>query len=261
MSNVDERNTGRDMCKGIIIAISGRKLAGKNTIAKFIDKYCQEKFNCLPALECSFADALKEFCIDVLGLKYEQCYGTNEEKNTPTEYSWENVEPYLRWKFGSRQFLLYDKAIYDESIQNAESYYAAVSDYYADLQPVDLKFGYMSGRDVMQIFGTDLIRETFGNVWASATIRKIKKHNKFLSLITDNRFPNEVEKVLAEPQGHIIRLTRSPYGTSDLHPSESSLDGFNWNRDRCFVVDNANLTINDQNELVKPIIDSIFYND
>ena len=32
----------------------------------------------------NFADTLKELCIDVLGLTYEQCYGTDEEKNSLT---------------------------------------------------------------------------------------------------------------------------------------------------------------------------------
>tara|TARA_Y100001978_G_C23650049_1_gene412921 strand:- start:747 stop:1301 length:555 start_codon:yes stop_codon:yes gene_type:complete len=32
----------------------------------------------------NFADTLKELCIDVLGLTYEQCYGTDEEKNSTT---------------------------------------------------------------------------------------------------------------------------------------------------------------------------------
>ena len=54
----------------IIIAISGRKGAGKNTLGSFIKKlYCDEyKCNLDSVFECSFADTLKEFCINVLGL-------------------------------------------------------------------------------------------------------------------------------------------------------------------------------------------------
>jgi len=40
----------------------------------------------------SFADMLKKnVCMDLLGLSYEQCYGTNEQKNTLTELKWENM--------------------------------------------------------------------------------------------------------------------------------------------------------------------------
>jgi hypothetical protein len=40
----------------------------------------------------SFADMLKKnVCMDLLGLSYEQCYGTNEQKNTLTKLKWENM--------------------------------------------------------------------------------------------------------------------------------------------------------------------------
>lgn len=39
----------------------------------------------------NFADALKQdICINILGLSYNQCYGTDEEKNEPTHLIWEN---------------------------------------------------------------------------------------------------------------------------------------------------------------------------
>jgi hypothetical protein len=39
----------------------------------------------------NFADALKQdICINILGLDYNQCYGTDEEKNEPTHLVWEN---------------------------------------------------------------------------------------------------------------------------------------------------------------------------
>src|SRR5688572_15326111 len=39
----------------------------------------------------NFADPLKEVCIGLLGLTYEQCYGTDEQKNTLTNLRWENM--------------------------------------------------------------------------------------------------------------------------------------------------------------------------
>ena len=39
----------------------------------------------------AFADVLKEFAVDVLGLEHNQVYGTNEEKNSPTHLLWENM--------------------------------------------------------------------------------------------------------------------------------------------------------------------------
>lgn len=40
----------------------------------------------------SFADLLKtEICMKILGLTYEQCYGSDDQKNTPTHLKWEDM--------------------------------------------------------------------------------------------------------------------------------------------------------------------------
>lgn len=272
----------------VIIAMSGRKAAGKNTVGHFLcNRFSARRYDATTAnlrdynnlveryidcsterqsflrhyftYECSFADNLKEFCIDTLGLSYEQCYGTDDDKNKPTSYVWEDTSPFFRWKFGSREIE------YGHEVKNfrnehdtewlRRTYYEAWFLDYAF--PKEYRTGPMTGRDIMQLFGTELIRETFGNVWARATIRRIKKMGKPLSVITDNRFPNEIQAVLDEPNGFIIRLTRSPFGIDDRHPSESALDGYDWNKDRCFVLDNAKMTIEEQNEEVMPILNEI----
>lgn len=246
----------------VIIAFSGRKCAGKNTIANYV-KQCYGD-----AFECSFADSLKEFCIDTLGLSREQCYGTDDQKNSLTEYEWENVNDYLRWKFGTREFRIALNSQVSNEIAGAFIPGKSIADnnlydyyhrmvYEFNLEPVGLKHGFITAREVMQIFGTELIRSTFGNVWASATIRRIKKQGKLLSVITDNRFPNETEAVLREPEGHVIRLTRSPFGVEDRHSSESGLDDYDWNRARCHVLDNSKMSIDKQSKAVTPILEEI----
>jgi hypothetical protein len=244
----------------LIIALSGRRGAGKNTIAKSIaDYYCnlryQEGYAFQPnILECSFADNIKQFCIETLGLRREQCYGSEDDKSTDTQYLWDNVPEFLRWKFGSREMLHLE---YDDVLDSYEkvcktSIYsdqeALYNEYYSSSTsvPIGHRSGFMSGRDIMQLFGTELIRNVFGNVWAAATIRKIKDANANLAIITDNRFPNEVTAVLNEPNGYIIRLTRSPFAASDTHASEVSLDNYNWHHPKCFVLDNSEMTLKEQ---------------
>jgi len=40
----------------------------------------------------SFADPLKrDICMNLLGLNYDQCYGTDEQKNTPTHLRWKDM--------------------------------------------------------------------------------------------------------------------------------------------------------------------------
>jgi hypothetical protein len=236
--------------KQTIIAISGRKGAGKNTLSRFISLYYGYR-QCYPNSsfsygaardflesndtlhnyvksnvgEYSFADTLKDFCIETLGLRREQCYGTDEEKNQPTEYLWENTDPILMQKFE---------------------------------KTFGKKKGPMTGREIMQIFGTELIRGTFGNVWAMATIRRIWSDKLPLAIITDNRFPNEVESIL-RVGGYVIRLTRSPFGYCDCHASEASLDKYNWDQPNCHVLDNSCLNIDDQNIKIIPIIEKIIF--
>lgn len=69
-----------------IIAFAGRKQSGKTTCSEFVLKYYNgviEPFN--SAKIYNFADPLKkDICIDILGLTYDQCYGSDEDKNTLT---------------------------------------------------------------------------------------------------------------------------------------------------------------------------------
>jgi len=205
-----------------IIALSGKKGSGKNTlssyIVSYIDKYYSDQF---PVGEFAFADGIKDFCIDILGLEYNQCYGSDDDKNTLTHYEWENTP-------------------------NRDVGYHGYTR------------KYMTGREVMQVFGTECVRSWFGNVWAEATIRKIRQKKRSCALITDNRFPNEVETVLKQPRGYIIRLTRAPFVESDSHSSEIALDDFDWNRPRCFVIDNARMNKEEQKKAVIPILQKIF---
>jgi hypothetical protein len=263
----------------VILALSGRKGSGKNTIAKFIGRYfvthhlkLGDLSDDLPpdspdydefldgiqrthVFECSFADNLKEFCIQTLGIPHDSCYGSDQQKNAPTQYQWENTPDFLRWKFGGEKFV--------EDMIAAGAHPNDLMRLYHEVATRSackprLKSGPMTGRDIMQVFGTDLIRHTFGNVWAEATVRSIKRNGAPLAIITDNRFPNEIASVLKEPKGYIIRLTRSPFGFEDIHPSESALDNYDWEQDRHFVLDNSNMTVEEQDQAIIPILDAIF---
>lgn len=205
-----------------IIALSGRKGGGKNTLSSFILEHYQYHIAAYKNTLCeemAFADGIKDFCIDILGLDYDQCYGSDDDKNTPTEYKWENTPQFHHGWDGSK---------------------------------------YMSGREVMQIYGTESVRAWFGNVWAEATVRKIQKMDLGCAIVTDNRFPDEVETILGQPKGYIIRLTRSPYDGNDLHSSETALDDFDWDRPNCFVLDNAHMNKKEQKIAAIPILETIF---
>lgn len=258
-----------------IIAMSGRKSAGKNTIAKVIADWFCEKLNKRPDLlpnyaayqcvqEYSFADNLKSFCINTLGFSYEQCYGTDDQKNSPTKYKWDDLHAHLRWKFGTKEFVSQDGNVFavplDVCLKSEDwiaTYYRGGFGVNKDCTPIGLRTGYLSARDAMQLIGTELIRDTFGNVWAEATVRAIKTQNKLLSIVTDNRFPNEVEALLKEPNSYVIRLNRNPFG-SDCHQSEIALDNYDWFKERCFLVNNQDMTLQEQSQAISNILDIIY---
>jgi hypothetical protein len=70
-----------------IIAFAGRKQSGKTTSAEFV----KNVFNSTNIGTCkiyNFADPLKSLCINILGLNYNQCYGSDTNKNELVNCYW-----------------------------------------------------------------------------------------------------------------------------------------------------------------------------
>lgn len=179
----------------------------------------------------SFADILKEVCITLLGLTDEQCYGSNEQKNTPSKLLWENM-PGL--PTGKKAF---DK-IRELGFE--------LKDTWSPSEP-------MTAREVMQYVGTEVFRKMFSNVWVEATIKRIIADAPGIAIITDCRFPNEIEGI-KNAGGSVIRLTRAPFAGGDEHYSEIALD--DWTEYDA-VIDNANMTVQEQNEELFKVLVSL----
>lgn len=238
----------------MIIGISGRKQSGKSTAGNFIysmyiaqlnvsekvylgengeiiisdlfgDKNYSGIFNPCQQQETSdiilnqayskinryikiynFADILKKnICIDILGLSYDQCYGSDNDKNQLT----------------------------DLLIDNKQA----------------------SAREIMQYIGTDIFRKIKSNVWVDSTIKQIFKDNPEIAIITDCRFPNEVEAI-KKVGGKVIRLNRNPFNSD--HLSESVLDESNYNWSNFdYVVNNKDHSLFQQTEKLKAILEEI----
>ncbi len=209
----------------LIIGISGKKQSGKDTTCKYLVsdlRYLPDSSRINTSKIYSFADSLKrKICIDILGLTECQCFGTNEQKNSLTNCTWDKLPMEIR------ENNLIKK--------NAEDILG------------DLPTGRMTGRDVMQVVGTDIFRNFFDDrVWVNATFRDIEKEGHDMSLIADVRFPSEVEGILSKG-GYIIRLERAPL--ADSHDSETALDNYDWESisSRASVINNSTMTIDEQN--------------
>lgn len=254
----------------IILGISGKKQSGKNTVGNFIlslflakldfcekiymdedgslivsdilgdtrfegvfnieemtRKYNDDRF--IKAIDYlntkvkiySFADILKkDICMNILGLSYEQCYGTDEEKNTLTTIRWEDIPGY-------------DKNT-EENINTNE---------------------YMTARQIMQVLGTDIFRKIKSDVWVTATINKIIREKPTLAVVTDCRFPNEVE-IIKKIGGKVIRLTRNPFPSSHVSENILDKDNYDWSNFD-YVIDNQNFTMLEQFEEIKKLLGEI----
>jgi len=199
----------------------------------------------------SFADPLKRFCIDAMGLKEEQCYGS-DDKNTFTEYNWDTLPLEIRRRFGEEQ------VISSGSVHTREFGDTTVVHGHGPVSYVTPKSGPMTGREILQIFGTDIMRGMFSDkIWVNATISLIKKENPPVALIADARFKSEIDALMSEDNGYVIRLKRKI--CEDSHPSETELDDFDFSKlgDRCLVIDNQDMSESEKNEVATPFFKKI----
>jgi hypothetical protein len=191
----------------MIILMCGKKQSGKDSLANaIIEAYPQYNF-----VKCGFADELKEMTINLFGLKRELIYGTNEDKNTLTEYTWADM-PHIETAFS--EFFGLGKA--------------------ADQ--------YLTYREFLQELGTNIMRQINPNCWVNALVKKVEKYAHDTNnhcLIIDGRFPQEID-AMENLGAKSIRLARNVF--NDQHESETALDNY---QDFDYIVDNQNESFED----------------
>lgn len=176
----------------VIIGLCGKRQSGKDTFAKFGSAHAF-KSNKTAAIT-SFASPIKRFVHDYCGVPIRNLDGTNEDKDQ-TVGTW--------GEFFSKEILVkYDKSS-DSSV---------------------------SGRELLQVYGTDVLRGANPNFWVDLLETRIKRNDfdKYLGterpdyvFITDVRFQNEVEKI-SNMGGVVIKLDRAQF--TDSHASEAAID-------------------------------------
>jgi len=202
----------------------------------------------------SFADCLKkEICIKMLGLTYEQCYGTDEQKNSLTHLKWEDMPGIITKEtlYQESGNMLCDWSLSDEDFQEDSKHeWRNIKVTQEMLSRINLQYraaGFMTAREVLQFVGTEIMRKMYGNAHVNATMNQIKQDAPKYAIIRDTRFINEVEGVSAH--GITCRLLRDINKGKDQHESETALDNYpldNYN----LVIDNTDMTIQEQNAKV-----------
>lgn len=252
------------MSKPLIFVISGRKQSGKTSLSQFIlSEFINRKIgaprfsviqneesssiidtfnnnkpiklhfptedsdNILKTYKCkiySFADPLKKICIEIFGLDFLQCYGSDEDKNSLTHILWKDVPK------------------------------TSVKQIKKSLKLKNLH-GKLSGRELMQVIGTEIFRTMDQNCWARGTYNLIAKENPELAIIADARFPNEIT-IGTEIGAKSIRLKRVLF-PKDSHISETAMDDFPCGEYDC-VIDNSLMSMQECHQKAKEYVVQIF---
>ena len=133
----------------------------------------------------SFATPLKEFCVQTLGLSYSQVYGA--DKNTLTTYTWGQMPGYSR---------------------------VTVCDLTGHLQFNDKSDEFMTAREVMQWWGTEVFR-TMDPDFFVKKVQDYQGGHEYPLLADDVRFGNEA--ALCDTLIHVVG------DGEDTHSSETAV--------------------------------------
>lgn len=160
----------------------------------------------------SFADELKCICIELFNIPFECVYGTDDEKN--------RLQEHLLWE--NMPGVTTEKTPQDPVDEvvagRLGKYYEKVLSGVVYHEP-----GPMTAREFMQFLGTDVMRKIYEPVWVNSCVKKIQREQSELAIIADIRFPNEV-KAIEQAGGKVVRLTRTVH--KDNHSSEVALDDY-----------------------------------
>lgn len=83
-------------------------------------------------------------------------------------------------------------------------------------------------RSLLQRLGTEAGRNVLGqNVWVDAVVADMQAGVRYV--IPDTRFPNEALAITERMAGEVWRVNRPGFTPTNSHPSETALDGWQFN--------------------------------
>lgn len=232
-----------------ILAIAGRKQAGKSTLCNFLHGYQLRCFN-----------VIKDFVLTEEGDLYvdtgdETQLTKLDVSRKDTEFvQWASYHMYPFIKKYSFASELKDMCVnlfnipYECVYGTEEQKNTKIKHLKWQNMPESKRKGVMTAREFMQHLGTDVMRKIYEPVWAESCVRKIQREQPLLAVIDDLRFENELKEV-QKVDGKVVGLTRNIL--QDSHSSES-LDGVLENADS--VIDNSDMSIKDVNNEIVSIL-------
>lgn len=257
-----------------IVAISGKKQAGKTTLANFLHGYELVRKGIIQEFRISEEGKLVVNCVseDSNGRPVESLGVLDLNSNSPEfyDYAEQMIWPHIKlYNFADslkeiciELFDIPGECVYGTDEQKNQlqehlrwekmpciisdsRFNSFLLDHKIDLQAKNIAYhepGPMTAREFMQFLGTDIMRRMYEPIWTRNCIKRIYSDSPEIAVIADCRFPNEADAIIKE-NGLIIRLTRNIYGCD--HKSEVALDSYDKFSS---VLDNANLSIDESCE-------------
>ena len=241
----------------MILGISGRKQAGKTTIANIIHGEHLYRNNLVKDYSINKKGKLSVQTSDDSGWGIFDIERKDQEFS---EYAHYNMWPWVKlYNFADpvkemcvNLFGLTHDQVYGTEENKNEKIHLLWENV---LTGWPEKTGQMTAREFMQFFGTNVMRKIYDNVWTNACLNKIANEGSELSIIADERFPNEVEAI-NKAGGKVLRLERNVH--NDNHESEVALDSENYDHHNFWkILDNRELTIKQTVTEVKSILEEI----
>jgi hypothetical protein len=193
----------------------------------------------------SMADSLKEIVSGLFHVDINDLYGTNEDKNKKTNLRWENMPSVVTPETCKTDMAHAGVGKDGFSLDDYKKYIKK------ELGLTFHEAGKMTVREVLQFFGTDIMRKMYLNVWIDNCVERISASSSELSIISDCRFVDELE-TLKEKGAFLVRLLRNPLNQS--HDSENNCDNY---LKYDLVIDNREMTIHEScDALMKGLFDN-----
>ena len=188
-----------------LILVSGKMRTGKNEFANFFEKECWTKD--YDVKMDSFASVLKQWCSEEFTIltDYFNKFGEEIKANIPA--------------FGDVRFSEVESNI-DKVIAKIKT---KKDNWFEEKNDIT--------RLILQIVGTNLFRKHVDDdIWIKELIKKVNKYKEKFVIVTDARFPNEIDlphKLVEDRRVISIRMKRDSVETSN-HASETALDTYEW---------------------------------
>ena len=155
----------------------------------------------------SFAESLKWLAVNMLRVEPRLVYGSDDDKNSFTQYSYADITAILPDRRATIHIKTPDKKL--------------------------------SGRQLLQYFG-DVLRHLNNQCFIDVTMTQINESMTSLSLVSDCRRVDEIKRIRAGG-GKVIHLTKKKT-VPDNHNTERDTDGLKIAEHVDAVIDNAKMT-------------------